>query len=212
MYAEDPDHGFLPTGGTVLTWHEPTGPGIRVDSGIDAGTVVGSDYDPMLAKIIAHGDDRAEALRRLDSALGAVQLLGVTTNVGFLRALIDTPEVRSGELDTGLVERRLGELVGATVPDEVFLAAALTVTLGEESQGPARSDPWGRADSWRLGGSAENVLRFAVGPDHATEVRLRSIADGWTASIDGVAQKVRAELSGTVLTLTLDGALAASTW
>ena len=77
VYAEDPARGFLPTGGDVLDLAEPQGPGVRVDSGLARGTVVGSDYDPMLAKVIAHADDRASALRALDRALADTAVLGV---------------------------------------------------------------------------------------------------------------------------------------
>src|SRR6202007_3463535 len=75
VYAEDPSRGFLPTGGDVLAVVEPDGAGVRVDSGLSAGMVVGSDYDPMLAKVIAHGPDRAPALGTLDCALGDTAVL-----------------------------------------------------------------------------------------------------------------------------------------
>ena len=91
VYAEDPARGFLPTGGTVLALREPSLPQVRVDSGLAEGTTVSSAYDPMLAKIIARGPDRATALRRLDSALAQTAVVGVTTNVAFLRALLATP-------------------------------------------------------------------------------------------------------------------------
>src|SRR5690606_16923342 len=81
VYAEDPGRGFLPTGGTVADVIEASGTGIRVDSGLQPGTVVGSDYDPMLAKVIAHAADRAGALRRLDRALADTAVLGVVTNI-----------------------------------------------------------------------------------------------------------------------------------
>src|SRR5690606_4179166 len=108
--------GFVPTGGEIVALREPGGTGVRVDSGLAAGMVVGSHYDPMLAKVIAWGDDRATALHRLDGALAATAVLGVTTNVGFLRRLLADPDVAAGRLDTGLVERRLDALVEPEVP------------------------------------------------------------------------------------------------
>jgi acetyl-CoA/propionyl-CoA carboxylase biotin carboxyl carrier protein len=110
VYAEDPARDFLPTGGTVLLLDEPAGPGVRVDSGLRAGGRVGLDYDPMLAKVVAHGRTRDEAITRLDRALGRMAVLGVGTNVEFLRALLRDPEVRAGRLDnpcrTGFSSRR----------------------------------------------------------------------------------------------------------
>ncbi|WP_354640568.1 acetyl/propionyl/methylcrotonyl-CoA carboxylase subunit alpha [Kitasatospora camelliae] len=103
--AEDPDRDFLPTGGRILRLDEPSGEGVRVDSGVTAGSEVGSLYDPMLAKVIAYGPDRPTALRRLRAALAETRILGVTTNTGFLRRLLAQPEVTEGRLDTGLVER-----------------------------------------------------------------------------------------------------------
>lgn len=122
--AEDPARGFLPSGGTVLALAEPGGEGVRTDSGLSEGTEVSSLYDPMLAKVVAHGPDRATALRRLRAALAGTLTLGVPTNAGFLRRLLDLPEVVSGDLDTGLVEREAAGLVPRAVPDEVYAAAA----------------------------------------------------------------------------------------
>ena len=107
LYAEDPANGFLPAVGTVRRYVEPAG--VRMDSGIREGSVVGTDYDPMLAKVIAHADDRPAALRRLARALGELELLGVTTNAAFSRALLERDDVRAGEIDTGLLERILQE-------------------------------------------------------------------------------------------------------
>ncbi|MCX4748951.1 ATP-grasp domain-containing protein [Kitasatospora sp. NBC_01287] len=103
--AEDPARDFLPTGGRILSLEEPSGEGIRVDSGLTAGTEITSAYDPMLGKVIAYGPDRATALLRLRNALADTKLLGVTTNAGFLRRLLALPDVVAGRLDTGLVER-----------------------------------------------------------------------------------------------------------
>ncbi|WP_283843769.1 acetyl/propionyl/methylcrotonyl-CoA carboxylase subunit alpha [Kitasatospora humi] len=103
--AEDPARDFLPTGGRILLLEEPAGEGVRVDSGLTAGTTITSAYDPMLAKVIAYGPDRQTALLRLRSALAETRILGLTTNAGFLRRLLAHPDVVAGRLDTGLVER-----------------------------------------------------------------------------------------------------------
>ena len=103
-------------------------PGVRVDSGIEEGTEVGTDYDPMLAKVVATGDDRDEALERLRRALGATVVAGPTTNVAYLRALLARPEVRAGEMDTGLIER-LGDEVAA--PRRHRSSRGLVTLLGE---------------------------------------------------------------------------------
>lgn len=109
--AEDPARGFLPSGGTVLALSEPSGGAVRTDSGLTAGVPVGSTYDPMLSKVIVHGPDRPTALRMLRAALADTVILGVQTNAGFLRRLLAHPDVVSGDLDTGLVERDLAELL-----------------------------------------------------------------------------------------------------
>jgi acetyl-CoA/propionyl-CoA carboxylase biotin carboxyl carrier protein len=139
LYAEDPAAGFLPSTGTVRVYREPSGPGIRVDSGIRAGSVVGTSYDPMLAKVVAHGPDRATALARLDRALASFAIAGVTTNAAFSRALLARDDVRAGEQDTGLLERVLAEL--AVAPPEDLAAAAMVAAAGSAS--PA--GPWRRA-------------------------------------------------------------------
>ncbi|MBT2482794.1 biotin carboxylase N-terminal domain-containing protein [Streptomyces sp. ISL-94] len=123
--AEDPARGFLPSGGTVLALSEPSGGAVRTDSGLTAGVPVGSTYDPMLSKVIAYGPDRAAALRILRGALADTVILGVQTNAGFLRRLLAHPDVVSGDLDTGLVERDLPSLLPEGVPPEVYATAAL---------------------------------------------------------------------------------------
>ncbi|HEV8268468.1 MAG TPA: biotin carboxylase N-terminal domain-containing protein [Thermoanaerobaculia bacterium] len=123
LYAEDADAGFLPQTGKVLVYDEPRGPGIRVDSGIAAGDEVSVHYDPMLAKIIARGATREEARRRLVAALAETVVLGVTTNLSYLRRVLETPEVVRGEIDTGFLERHAIAPAPAP-PAEVFEAAA----------------------------------------------------------------------------------------
>ncbi|QXJ25565.1 ATP-grasp domain-containing protein [Actinomadura graeca] len=193
VYAEDPARGFLPTGGRVLALSEPDA---RVDSGLDVGTDVGGSYDPMLAKVIVHGADRAEALRRLDRALASYTLLGVATNVGFLRALLGHPAVVAGALDTGLVERELdGLLSGAAVPPEAFAAAALERMRALESG----DDPWTIPDGWRPGAHAWTPWIITPSGGVPVEVRVRGRASSAEVRI-GDAEPVAASLAGSVLT------------
>ncbi|MYR94081.1 MULTISPECIES: acetyl/propionyl/methylcrotonyl-CoA carboxylase subunit alpha [unclassified Streptomyces] len=152
--AEDPSRGFLPSGGTVLALREPQGGGVRTDSGLSEGVPVGSLYDPMLSKVIAYGPDRATAIRKLRAALADTVILGVPTNAGFLRRLLAHPDVVSGNLDTGLVEREAEGLVPDGVPDEVYAAAAAVRREALEPRPDAEgwTDPFSVPSGWRTGG------------------------------------------------------------
>ncbi|GAA0505706.1 acetyl/propionyl-CoA carboxylase subuit alpha [Saccharopolyspora subtropica] len=208
VYAEDPARNFLPTGGAVLAVHEPTGPGVRVDSGVRAGVRVGSDYDPMLAKVITWAPDRAGAVHRLAAALADTAVLGLQTNVAFLRALLRHDDVLAGRLDTGLVERELDALVADsnTTPEEVYVAAALERLLAAEPNGPV-VDPWDVPSGWRLGEHAWSTWRFA-GADGEVHVRVRGRARDAEVSVGtptggtDETHRAAAEMHGDVLTLT----------
>ncbi|MFB6441682.1 biotin carboxylase N-terminal domain-containing protein [Streptomyces sp. NPDC056411] len=171
LCAEDPARDFLPTGGTVLALHEVQDTelaGVRTDSGLSQGLDVGTRYDPMLAKVIAHGPDRASALRRLRAALAQTVTLGVTTNAGFLRRLLAHPDVVSGELDTGLVEREAAGLVDGGVPDEVYAAAAAVRQAALEPAPDAGGwqDPFAVPSGFRLGGEPAPVRHWLRVPGH----------------------------------------------
>ncbi|MFD7082460.1 biotin carboxylase N-terminal domain-containing protein [Streptomyces sp. NPDC059918] len=173
--AEDPARGFLPSGGTVLALSEPSGGSVRTDSGLVAGVDTGSTYDPMLSKVIAYGPDRATALRVLRGALADTVILGVQTNAGFLRRLLAHPDVVSGNLDTGLVERDLAGMLPEGVPPEVYATAAL---LAGAPRTPAGADGWvdpfGAADGWRIGGTpAWTVRHFRLPGQDPVAVRTR---------------------------------------
>ncbi|UTO68154.1 acetyl/propionyl/methylcrotonyl-CoA carboxylase subunit alpha [Streptomyces rapamycinicus] len=197
--AADGRVDFLPSAGTVLALDEPEGEGVRVDSGLSRGTEVGTVYDPMLAKVIAHGPDRPTALRRLRAALGSLTVLGVDTNTGFLRRLAAHPAVASGELDTGLVDRAAAQLIPAAIPEEVYATAALlrqaalepATPRGDGSGGrpepggsglggPAAGvwvDPFSVPTGWRLGGApAWTVHRLRVAGHPPVTVRVRGRA------------------------------------
>ncbi len=146
LYAEDPATGFLPATGTVLALREAHGDGVRLDSSLVEGLEVTSDYDPMLAKIIAWGADRHAALARLDAALAETVVLGVRTNLGFLRTVIADPEVRAGRLDTGLIERMLPHLDQATAGVALAVAALI-----EHSAAWHSGSLWTQPSGWRIG-------------------------------------------------------------
>jgi len=153
VYAEDPDAGFLPQAGRLLAWVEPSGPGVRVDSGVTQGQAVDVHYDPMLAKIVAKGRNREEARRRLVAALGETVALGVTTNLSWLRRLLETGPVVRGDLHTGLVETL--SLAAPPPPDEIFAAAASVLSHAAAS-GSSASGSWPNPfdGRFRMGGGA----------------------------------------------------------
>ncbi|UMB71211.1 acetyl-CoA carboxylase biotin carboxylase subunit [Mycobacterium paraterrae] len=203
VYAEDPANGFLPTGGDVLAVTESGAPGVRVDSGLSAGMVVGSDYDPMLAKVIAYGPDRATALRTLDRALGETAVLGVVTNIEFLRFLLGDPDVVAGRLDTGLLDRRAGDFVAVPTGDEHFVAAAAVQWLRRFPA--AGADLWEVPSGWRVGRRAPVSIRLRSG-ERTDHVHIVGAPDAAEVRIeDGESRSLQAALAGDRLTVTLDG-------
>jgi acetyl-CoA/propionyl-CoA carboxylase, biotin carboxylase, biotin carboxyl carrier protein len=165
LYAEDPVHGFLPSAGRIVAYREPEG--VRVDSGVAEGTEVGTDYDPMLAKLIAHAPSREQALSGLERGLADLVLLGPATNAAYLRALLARPEVRAGAIDTGLIER-LGDAVAPPAPGPELAAVALVELLGL----PSSDDPWDARDGWRQGEPAWTRARLQA-PEGEIEVAIR---------------------------------------
>jgi len=201
IYAEDPGRGFLPTGGPVLGLAEPRG--VRVDSGLSAGTVVGSDYDPMLSKVIAHAADRAGALRALDRALADTAVLGVTTNVEFLRFLLTDPDVVAGRLDTGLLDRRTPDFTPAPASDTDLVAAAAYTWL--RAWPDPVTDLWAAPTGWRVGGRAPITYRLHAG-ERTDHVHLSGTPAAATAVIeDGAPHTLSAALDGDRLAVTFDG-------
>ncbi|GAA0432738.1 acetyl/propionyl-CoA carboxylase subuit alpha [Acrocarpospora corrugata] len=197
IYAEDPRRGFLPTGGRVLGLREPES--VRVDSGLAEGVVVGSGYDPMLSKVIAWAPERGQALRVLGEALGETVILGMPTNIAFLRALLADPDVVAGRLDTGLVERHLDALlanISEISPDALAVAALHFHPSGDES-----GDPWDVPDGWRLGERAWARYRLESAGE-LIDVRVRGTRSGAEVLIAGA---VLTAALGPDSTATVDG-------
>ena len=203
VYAEDPAQGFLPTGGTVLAVRDARGPGVRVDSGLADGVVVGSDYDPMLAKVIAHAADRPQALRALDIALADTAVLGLTTNIEFLRFLLADSDVVAGRLDTGLLDRRAPDFAAMPARDDELIAAAAYRWLRSWPAHPASA--WAIPSGWRIGGPASTPFRLRAG-ERTDHVWLTGSPQDATATVEGgQPRSLTVSSDGDRLAVTLDG-------
>jgi acetyl-CoA/propionyl-CoA carboxylase biotin carboxyl carrier protein len=208
VYAEDPARGFLPTGGRVLQVFEPAGAGVRVDSSLLAGTVVGSDYDPMLSKVIAYGADRDEALAKLDRALSQTAVLGVQTNVEFLRFLLADERVRAGDLDTALLDERLVDFVPLPAPEDVLAAAGLyrQWALAYRARRSARDNLWAAPTGWRVGGAAAPVRTAMRTPLRTETVSVWGPPVAAKVQVgDGEIASATVQLERDQMSVTLDG-------
>ena len=160
VYAESPTRGFLPETGEIAMWR--AAPGVRTDAAVETGATVTEHYDPLIAKVISHASTREDSWDALDRALAETIVLGVDTNISFLRALARDADVRAGRLDTGLIGRR--QIPRVTRPDADVLARWAAAELGRHPA-PATGSPWGRRDGWRLSGADGARIPFLVEDD-----------------------------------------------
>jgi acetyl/propionyl-CoA carboxylase alpha subunit len=153
VYAEDPDRDDLPSPGRILHLTPPAGPGVRFDSGVEAGSEVTIDYDPLLAKVVTWGGDREESIHRMAEALSRTAILGVVTNLSRLRAILEHPAFRAGDLHTGFLAQHFAQpSPPPTLPPAALAAAAGALALqSTRAAGPAvTADPWETLGGWRL--------------------------------------------------------------
>jgi 3-methylcrotonyl-CoA carboxylase alpha subunit len=134
LYAEDPAAGFLPQSGKVVDWDLPPAEGLRVDSGVEAGSEVGIHYDPMLAKIITSGENRPLALQRMRRALRSLSVQGVTTNREFLLRVLEHPAFIAGDIDTHFIDRHLQDELGDGASEADEQRAAIAAALADQQQ------------------------------------------------------------------------------
>nr|WP_209443367.1 biotin carboxylase N-terminal domain-containing protein [Falsiroseomonas frigidaquae] len=229
LYAEDPARDFAPSTGMLRHLDLPSGlPGIRVDAGVRQGDAVSIHYDPMLAKIIAHGPDRATALRRLDRALASSAVAGIRSNLPLLRGIAAHPAFRDAALDTGFIARHAEELLAAPGPAPRAVLAAALLRLLRDAVRPDPADlhsPWGAAGAWRLNGdgyqdfvlldgAARLALRAHPGaaplldlPDGPARVQaVRWQGEALEATLDGMALRATVLRDGAALTVLCNGA------
>jgi 3-methylcrotonyl-CoA carboxylase alpha subunit len=159
LYAEDPSNGFLPSIGRLERLRLSND--ARVDSGVREGDVVTPFYDPMIAKLIAHDTTRESAVRKLAAALAQSEIAGVRTNNAFLKRALSHPEFIREDIDTGFIDRHIGELVPEqSMPDRCLQAAVRLILSEYDSAG--LSDPWSAHDGFRLGGRTPPKLEFVI--------------------------------------------------
>ncbi len=195
LYAEDPAKNFLPSIGALRRLGLPSGD-IRVDAGVREGDAVTMFYDPMIAKVIAHGATRDEARLKLARAMEQVEVAGVKTNAAFVARCLRDPAFAAGDIDTGFIDRNMAALApkpGAARPEDIALAAK-GVLLASASALPG---PWGINDTFRIGGAGFDLVRFADG-----EAAIR----GDRVEVGDAGFTVTARLEGNRLKGAIDGA------
>jgi 3-methylcrotonyl-CoA carboxylase alpha subunit len=214
IYAEDPARDFLPATGRLVHLHFPENNNqTRIDAGVAPGGEITPWYDPMIAKLIVHGADRAAALARLRQALAEVEIAGVTTNVAFLGRVASSRAFGAAELDTGLIERNRTELFQKTEIPETALAAVAFAELAEEEQAARKRaassndphSPWHSVDGWRLNEDSHHDFVFMEG-EASHSVRLQFPGTGLRVSLNGKTHALAGErLPDGRLQVRLDG-------
>ncbi len=219
LYAEDPDHDFLPATGTLALYREAaSGDGRRIDSGVAEGDSVSPFYDPMLGKLIAWGEKREQARLRLLAMLGDTLVGGVKTNLAFLCRILAHPAFAACELDTGFISRHQQQLLPAPseLPEAFWQLAA---DAWVQSEAPLERDddphsPWATRSGWRAGGVTEIELHLSSqGESRKVRANNRACLQGeeLLAEIDGTRQRLRAIRRGETLYLQWRGELHAIT-
>ena len=193
LYAEDPEHDFLPSIGRISHLVLP-GPNahVRIDSGVSAGDAITVHYDPMIAKLIVWDIDRASAVRRLSAALRGTAIAGVTSNAGFLAKLSQLEDFKDANLDTGFITRNEAALTLEPTADDTTVAmAALGLLLARRATAGRRSmavtdpySPWGMTNAFRLNGPARETLRFSLAKT-PMELDVAHLARGFEIGVDG---------------------------
>jgi acetyl-CoA/propionyl-CoA carboxylase biotin carboxyl carrier protein len=185
VYAESPARGFLPQTGRVLEWRVASSAAteavqVRTDAAVETGSVVTADYDPMIAKVVASASDRPGALAALDTALADTVLLGVESNIGFLRRLLRDPAVVAGDLDTGLIDRLPS--FEDPVPSPRAVAAAADA-LPHEIAGSA-GPLWRTGSGWRVDAPPAPIVRIFESDDAALVSSTGAAAPGVPVAVD----------------------------
>ncbi|MES2351727.1 MAG: acetyl/propionyl/methylcrotonyl-CoA carboxylase subunit alpha [Pseudomonadota bacterium] len=220
IYAENPEKGFLPSIGTLRHMDTPGAvtfelggspdlpAGVRIDSGVRTGDAISPFYDPMIAKLIVWGADRKQALARMSQALSQYQIVGLSTNIAFLKRLVEGRAFSTADLDTGLIERNHDTLFPAAqaAPNAALALAAVSLIESEKERSAAQSganaaDPWGQALGWRMNHPYVRALSFSdeftaakpAASPYCANVSYR--AADWLFSVDSAQPQVLSLMS-----------------
>jgi 3-methylcrotonyl-CoA carboxylase alpha subunit len=209
LCAENPDNDFLPETGRIRVLRAPEASDeVRLDTGVREGDEVSVFYDPMIAKLIAWGSDRAESARRLQEALAQTALMGVKTNLAFLERVVRHPAFLRGETDTAFIERHRADLLGAAAPPlEALAAACLKVFLDERQENAARPpSPWNDVTGWRLNQPSRREIELALPGGDRVTIRADMMGDHAIVHCAGKSHRLAGgPAQGDRLQLSLDG-------
>jgi 3-methylcrotonyl-CoA carboxylase alpha subunit len=180
--AENPENNFLPATGTLRVYRKPACTAfergaVRVDDGVREGDEISPFYDSMIAKLIVHGDTREQALARLDEALAQTHIVGLATNVQFLRHVLRTPSFSRPDLDTALIQREAPRLFGQEPVGLPLAAAAVVARTLLDEKAEEGADPFSRRDGWRSHGVAMRRFEFDYQGEHV-RAELTYLHDG----------------------------------
>ena len=201
LYAEDTEQDFLPASGTLALYREPaSGEGRRVDSGVRQGDAISPFYDPMLAKLIAWGENREEARLRLLSMLADTSVGGFKTNLAFLQRVLAHPAFTAAELDTGFIGRHQAELLPAPgeLPEDFWQMAGQAWVQSEAGLGRADDphSPWAMHNGWRAGLPAEISLHLSCqGQRHWLRLRQQKTEPQWCLDSERLYRQDQGQLS-----------------
>jgi 3-methylcrotonyl-CoA carboxylase alpha subunit len=203
LYAEDPGKEFRPSTGQLRFFRlPPSAADLRLESGVSQGDVITPFYDPMIAKLVAWGEDRATALARLAQAIGESRVAGIVSNLDFLGRLVVHPAMRAGEIDTGFIIRHAADLLPAAEPaPPLALAAAALAFLPAAA---LAADPWARTDGWRLQGAGSLLLHLVEG-ERLHALRLKRSLGGWRLSYAGAEYRITGQIVDDIALVQFDG-------
>ncbi|KAJ2238074.1 hypothetical protein H4R99_000564 [Coemansia sp. RSA 1722] len=198
IYAENTESGFLPDTGRLLHVQPPLASSdVRIETGVRTGDTISVHYDPMIAKLVVHGDDRADALRKLRTALASYQVAGVHTNIGFLSRLAASPDFAAGSVETGYIDKHRDELFPQPTYGAEKIALAGLALIADSAMAAStlavggKQSPWAATDAFRINSSAAQSVNVAIGGR-----QFRVETDSGTVRVLSDSNEVVSEFSG----------------